>query len=180
MRLITLFAAVLAPFFAGHLLAAEPQAGPVIKTFGAVYEVPAGAWNLEKDRRYKVSMDVSATEDFSGELNRHIESAARFLNMQARNGIDPENIEMAIVVHGSASRDLLKDDAYQSRYNGPNPNTAMLAELQAAGVTVYLCGQTAAHRGIGVEELNPAVSLALSAMTAHVRLQSEGFTLIPF
>jgi hypothetical protein len=36
------------------------------------------------------------------------------------------------------------------------------------------------HRKIGVEELSPAVSLALSAMTAHVRLQSEGFTLIPF
>lgn len=180
MRFKTLLAAVLAPFMAGQLLAAEPQAGPVIKSFGAVYDVPAGAWNLEQDRHYKVSMDVSQTEDFAGERNRRIESAARFLNMQARNGIDPKNIEMAVVVHGSASRDVLQDDAYQARYNEPNPNTAMLAELQAAGVKIYLCGQTAAHRGIGVEELNPAVSLALSAMTAHVRLQSEGYVLIPF
>ncbi len=180
MRLRTLLAGVVMPFLAGQLLAAEPRTGPVIEAFGAVYDVPAGAWNLEKDQHYKVSMDVSATEEFNGELNRHIESAARFLNMQARNGIAPKNIELAIVVHGSASRDLLKDEAYQARFNEPNPNTAMLAALQAAGVKIYLCGQTAANGGIGVDDLNPAVSLALSAMTAHVRLQSEGFTLIPF
>jgi len=174
------FAVVLTPFMAGHLLAAEPQTGPVIPNFGMVYAVPGGAWNLEPDRHYKVSMDVSETADFSGERNRHIESAARFLNMHARNGIEPGNIEMAIVVHGAASRDLLTDAAYQARYNEPNPNSAMLAELQAAGVKIYLCGQTMMHRKIGVEELNPGVSLALSAMTAHVRLQSEGFTLIPF
>jgi intracellular sulfur oxidation DsrE/DsrF family protein len=47
-------------------------------------------------------------------------------------------------------------------------------------VKIYLCGQTAAYRGFSVEELNPVVSMALSAMTAHVRLQAEGFTLIPF
>jgi hypothetical protein len=29
-------------------------------------------------------------------------------------------------------------------------------------------------------EFNPAVTMALSAMSAHVRLQSEGYTLIPF
>ena len=167
-------------FLVGHVYAVEPQTGPVIEAFGAVYEVPAGAFNLNKDTHYKVSMDVSATGDFSSDLNRHIESAARFLNLHARNGIDPEDIEFAIVVHGSAAKDLLKDAAYEARFDEANPNTAMLAALQKAGVEIYLCGQTAVHRGFTAEELNPAVSLALSAMTAHVRLQSEGYTLIPF
>jgi len=167
-------------FLVGHVYAVEPQTGPVIEGFGAVYEVPAGAFNLNKDTHYKVSMDVSATGDFSSDLNRHIESAARFLNLHARNGIDPEDIEFAIVVHGSAAKDLLKDAAYEARFDEANPNTAMLAALQKAGVEIYLCGQTAVHRGFTAEELNPAVSLALSAMTAHVRLQSEGYTLIPF
>ena len=167
-------------FLAGYVYAVEPQTGPVIEAFGAVYDVPEGSFNLNKDTHYKVSMDVSATGDFSSDLNRHIESAARFLNLHARNGIDPENIEFAIVVHGSAAKDLLKDVAYEARFDEPNPNTAMLAALQKAGVEIYLCGQTAVHRGFTAEELNPAVSLALSAMTAHVRLQSEGYTLIPF
>ena len=160
--------------------AAEPQTGPVIKEFGPVFEVPEGAWNLQKDALYKVSMDVSATGDFYSDLNRRLESAARFLNMQARNGTDPKNIEFAIVVHGSAGKDLLKDAAYQARYEEANPNTAMLSALAGAGVKIYLCGQTATYRGFAIDELHPAVTMALSAMTAHVRLQSEGYTLIPF
>jgi len=163
-----------------QVTAAESQTGPVIGSYGPVYEVPADAWNLEKGKHYKVSMDVSATADFSSDLNRRLESAARFLNLHARNGIDPGDIEFVIVVHGSAGKDLLTDAAYESRFEEANPNTAMLAALQQAGVKIYLCGQTAAHRGFAAEDLNPAVSLALSAMTAHVRLQSEGFTLIPF
>ena len=167
-------------FLAGSVYAAEPQTGPVIKDYGPVYEVPEGSWNLQKDKHYKVSMDVSATGDFSSDLNRYFASAARFLNMHARNGIDPKNIEFAIVVHGSAGKDLLKDAAYEARFEEANPNTAMLNALADAGVKIYLCGQTATYRGFAAEELNPAVTIAVSAMTAHVRLQSEGYTLIPF
>jgi len=180
MQCSNFFVALALLLVAGNLWAVEPQTGPVIKDYGPVYDVPGGSWNLEKDTHYKVSMDVSATGESSGNLNRHIESAARFLNLHARNGIDPKNIEFAIVVHGPAGKDMLKDSAYESRFDGPNPNTALLAALHNAGVEIYLCGQTAAHRGFAAEELNPAVSLALSAMTAHVRLQSEGYTLIPF
>jgi intracellular sulfur oxidation DsrE/DsrF family protein len=125
-------------------------------------------------------MDISATGDSSEDLNRRLESAARFLNMHARNGIDASNIELAIIVHGAAGKDLLKDEAYMVRFDGPNPNTALLNALGEAGVEIYLCGQTAAYRGFSADELNPAVTMALSAMSAHVRLQSEGYTLIPF
>lgn len=180
MRFRTLFIVAAAPLLAGHLYAAEPLTGPVIEAYGPVYEVPGDAWNLDPNTHYKVSMDVSATEEISGGLNRRIESAARFLNMHARNGIDPGNIELAIVVHGAASRDLLTDEAYRARFDAPNPNTALLSALHDAGVKIYLCGQTAVHRGLRTEDLNPAVSMALSAMTAHVRLQAEGYTLIPF
>lgn len=180
MLLRTPFGLVAMLLLAGNVCALEPQTGPVIKAYGPVYNVPEGSWNLKKDTHYKVSMDVSATGDFSSDLNRRIESAARFLNLHARNGVDPKNIEFAIVVHGSAGKDLLKDMAYEARFDEPNPNTAMLAALHDAGVKIYLCGQTAAHRGFTAGELNPAVSLALSAMTAHVRLQTEGYTLIPF
>jgi len=167
-------------FLAAQVSALEPRTGPVIEAYGAVYAVPEGAFNLARDTHYKVSMDVSKTEDFNSDLNHYIESAARFLNLHASNGIDPKDIEFAIVVHGSAAKDLLNDAAYTARFNEPNPNTAMLIALHNAGVKIYLCGQTAAHRGFTAEELNPVVSLALSAMTAHVRLQAEGYTLIPF
>ena len=167
-------------FFSVTDVAADPQSGPVIKDFVPVFDVSAGAFNLAANKRYKVSMDVSATEDFSCDLSRHFVSAARFLNMHARNGIDPGNIEFAIIVHGAAARDLLNDGAYKVRFDEPNPNTALLGQLSQAGVKIYLCGQTAVYRGFATEDLNPIVTMSLSAMTAHVRLQEEGFTLIPF
>lgn len=160
--------------------AAEMQTGPVIKNFGPVLPVPAGSFNLDPDTHYKVSMDVSTVSETPTDRNRKLESAARFLNMHARNDIPRDHITFAIIVHGAAARDLLIDAAYEKRFTGANPNTRLLQELGDAGVTIYVCGQTIGFRGYGPDELNPAVTVALSAMTAHVRLQSEGYTLIPF
>jgi intracellular sulfur oxidation DsrE/DsrF family protein len=165
---------------AGTAYAAGPPTGPVIKDFGPVFPVPEGSYNLAKDTHYKVTMDVSATGDFPEDLNRSFMSAARFLNMHARNGIEAKNIEFALIVHGPAGKDLLGDKGYEKRYQEPNPNTALLNQLGEAGVKIYLCGQSAAYMKIAAAELNPAVTMALSAMTVHVRLQSEGYTLIPF
>jgi intracellular sulfur oxidation DsrE/DsrF family protein len=100
--------------------------------------------------------------------------------MQARNGTRPEHLEMAVVVHGPAAKDLLNDAAYKARFGVENPNTGLLTGLGKAGTEIYLCGQTAAYRGFTAEELHPSVIMALSAMTAHVQLQSEDYTLIPF
>ena len=161
-------------------IAEAPGMGPVVKNFGPVFASPEGAYNLRPENHYKVSMDVSGTGDFVEDRNRHIESAARFLNMHARSGIDTEKIDFAVIVHGAATKDLLTDAAYRSRYQETNPNTALLGELQQAGVKIYLCSQSAAYKGFEYDEFNPAVTIALSAMTAHVQLQSEGYTLIPF
>lgn len=173
-------ATTLAALSATVALGETPVTGPVVKNFGPVLAPPEQAYNLVPDVQYKVSMDVSRTGDFVEDKNRSIESAARFLNMHARNGIDPKDIEFALIVHGPATKDLLSDAAYRARYEEPNPNTAMLYELQQAGVSIYLCSQSAAFKKFAYDEFNPAVTIAVSAMTAHVRLQQEGYTLIPF
>jgi intracellular sulfur oxidation DsrE/DsrF family protein len=160
--------------------AAEPELGPVVPSFGPVMAPPPGSYNLDPDVHYKVSMDMYTTPDFPDEQNRHLVSAARFLNMHARNGIPADNIEFALIVHGKAAKDLLTDEAYEARFNEVNPNSALLKELNAANVPIYLCMQTAAVRGMAPEEFSPTVTMSLSAMTAHVRLQQEGYTLIPF
>lgn len=154
--------------------------GPVIKDFGPVMTPPEGSWNLDKNTHYKVSIDVGSTAEFPGDLNRKLVSTARFLNMHAQTGIPPENIEFAVVVHGQGANDFLTDEAYEKRFMEPNPNTQLLQQLHEAGVKIYLCSQTALFRGMAPEEFNPAVTMAVSAMTSHVRLQHEGYTLIPF
>ena len=61
-----------------------------------------------------------------------------------------------------------------------NPNLPLLEALKRAGVRVYLCGQSAGSRGITAAEMAPSVQMALSAMTAHLVLNAEGYVLNPF
>lgn len=168
------------PAFADDSPTDAPTTGPVVPNFGPVILPPADSYNLDANTHYKVSIDIGETAEFPGDLNRKLVSVARFLNMNAQYGVPPENIEFSVVVHGMAANDLLTDQAYARRFNDPNPNSTLLDQLNAAGVKVYLCSQTAAFRQMAKEEFRPDVIMALSAMSAHVRLQHEGYTLIPF
>ena len=158
----------------------QPDTGPAVRGYGPVFAVPGEIFNLSNDRHYRVLKDVSRSSEDPSQLNRNLESAARFLNMQARSGTAAQQLDMAVVVHGIAAKDLLKDAAYRRRFGVDNPNTGLLTGLAEAGVRIYVCGQTAVNRELPQADMHPSVTMALSAMTAHVRLQSEGYTLIPF
>ncbi len=101
--------------------------------------------------------------------------------MHARAGVPLENIQVAVVVHGKASEDLLSADEYARRRDGAeNANIELIAALVDKGMRVILCGQSAAAYGISNDMLAPGVEMALSAMTAHALLQQDGYTVNPF
>jgi len=147
--------------------------GPVIADYGPVADVP-DAQPIPADTHFKVIFDVSEAAA-NGQVNGGIESAARFLNMHARAGIPVENINIAIVVRGSAARDL----TLHPRPGRDNPNAPLIAALIANHVDIYVCGQAAAHAGIHTSDLLPGVHVALSALTEFALLQQQGYTLIP-
>ena len=89
-------------------------------------------------------------------------------------------MKVALVIHGGAYKDVYLDDVYAQKFGAPNPNATLIEDLHKAGVEMYICGQTAAHRGIARNEMKPEIGVALSAMTVLVTLQSEGFALIQF
>ena len=157
-----------------------PRTGPVIEQFGPVYDVARPDFPTPTNATYRAVFDVAPSPDAADALNPRIESLARFLNMHARAGVSPGRIKLALVVHGAAGKDMLSSPAYKARFGVENPNAALLAALQSKGVRVVLCGQTAAHGGFRRDELAPGVEVALSAMTALVTLQSEGYQLISF
>lgn len=155
------------------------KTGPVFEAFGPVATV-AGAQALLASSEFKISFDAAKASE-SEALNRTLESAARFINMHAAAGVDPANIDVAVVVHGGAAFDLLKAEPFAARRDGAeNPNAALIDALTNHGVRIILCGQTAAYRDISVDDLLPGVEMALSAMTAHAQLQQVGYTLNPF
>lgn len=157
---------------------ASVQTGPAITEYGMVAKVP-GMEPLPKDAQFKVSFDVSRQAK-TATVNRSIESAARFINMHAAAGVKPENVELAMVIHGSAVKDMTADAFYQQATSGQNANAALIKVLQENGVKFYVCGQSAAYHGVKHTDLLPGVKMALSAMTAHALLQQQGYTLNPF
>jgi intracellular sulfur oxidation DsrE/DsrF family protein len=157
-----------------------PTTGPVVADFGPVFEVPEAEFPLDPEANYWAVFDVAQSEGDPAERNRRLESAARYLNMHARSGVDPRRMRVALVVHGGAGKDLLDDGAYRERHGVGNPNTALLTALDQAGVEIYLCGQTAAARNLPADSLAGPVTMALSAMTVLVALQNDGYRLIAF
>lgn len=166
-------------------VSANPQkkqafhAGEVIPEFGKIADVDSDM-PLNENTKLKLCFDV-ATRSGRSSVNRSLDSAARFINLNVASGAAPENIEVAIVLHGSAAIDATKREFYTKDGKAKaNPNAAIIAELQKNNSTLYICGQSAAGLGIKKQDLLPGVKLAPSAMTAHAILQQQGYSLCPF
>ena len=155
------------------------QAGPIITSGGAVFAVsPDLATPLDAD--YKVAFEIAAPSSAPERLNPTINTVARFLNMHAQAGVPEDRLSGAIVAHGGASFELLDDPAYRAKFGVDNPNADLIRELIAAGQPVLLCGQSAASRGVDHGDLIPGVQVALSAMTAFLILQGDGYRVNPW
>jgi len=164
--------AILGAMLAAPLAAQEPEVryGPIFEEFGPHYPVE-GIVRVPQDAEFAVAFDVARPAE-DDTRNRGFESAARFINMHASLGVDPENIRIAVVVHGGAVKDLLASE--------DNPSREMVEQLLDYGVRFIVCGQSAAGQGIAQDDLIPGVEMALSAMTAHALLQQRGYTVNPF
>jgi intracellular sulfur oxidation DsrE/DsrF family protein len=164
---------------AGAQAIGTPRPGPVLEEFGAVFEVPEIDWQTP-DVKYRAVFDVRDPAESADERNRSIETVARYLNMHARAGVPREKLRAVLVLHGGAAKGALTDDAYRERYGMANPDRELIRALIEVGAEVILCGQSAMSRGFPAADLAPGVRLALSAMTALVAYQQQGYSLIAF
>ena len=165
--LISAVALLLAP--AAALAQSGFTTGPVIENFGPNAIVP-GANALQSDVSFNISFDTRE-KAADGEPNRTLVSAARFLNMHGRAGVSPDNIRLAVVVHGKAVKNVTAD---------AEDSLPLIAALKQQNVRIIVCGQSAVYYGVTTEDLAPGVEMAISAMTAHALLQQDGYTLNPF
>ena len=172
--------AMLALLFTAPLAAQAPDMsafapGPVFADFGPHAPVE-GVEDFPADSEFRIAFDVSTQADEGADgirgRNRGFESAARFINMHAAHGVDPANIDIAVVVHGKAVFDPSTRDG--------NGSAAMVRAMLDHGVRFIVCGQSAAAYGVTQADLIGGVELHLSAMTAHAQLQQRGYTLNPF
>tara|TARA_R110000868_G_scaffold10654_10_gene51841 strand:+ start:2110 stop:2649 length:540 start_codon:yes stop_codon:yes gene_type:complete len=179
MKLFTVMAALAASALCSATSLAAPDdftTGPLIEGYGAVAPV-SNQMPIPDGTVFRVAFDLSRPAEV-GEVNRKLDSAARFLNMHIAAGIPEEDLHIALVVHGGAVEDVTTGSHFMP---GMEPaNAELVARLIEHGVRIYVCGQSAVYHDIEVEDLMPGVTMALSAMTAHALLQQDGYTLNPF
>lgn len=161
-------------------LAAQQQTGTVIRSGGTFAPVPDPTFEVPRDLTYRVAWDINKGSDAPDKANDAFGLPARLLNQSVAAGVPLSNIQMAIVVHGSAGEELLSHAEYRKRKGSDNPNAALLKELADAGVRIIICGQTVANKKMPRDQLLPFVLVAPSAAWAHAVLQAQGFKENPF
>lgn len=167
---IAALAATLAtPAFANDEGASEDDA---LVTFEM--EMPA-------DAVWKHSFDAYDAE--AGKLNGTLRRALAFSKAMEREGVQPERVNIGIVVHGPSVFDVANSKRYAAKYDTgdteftTNPNVEMVAELIERGAEIWVCGFAAKHHKVGNVHLLDGVKMAPSGTVAHAELQRRGFGL---
>lgn len=160
--------------------AAEPNrsTGPVFDQFGAAFDNVEPTY-MPPVEDYRLIFDIWVGPEQKDQPNPRLDTLARFMNYNARAGIAVENMHLAVVLHGTAGKALLSDAAYRKRFGVANPDQPLLDALASKGVRMLICGQSAASRGYANKDLIPAAEVAVSAYTAILGLQEEGYRMMP-
>jgi intracellular sulfur oxidation DsrE/DsrF family protein len=154
---------ILLPLFALTLTAAEPEVIPiqVRENLRIVYQV---------------------TDDAQHEgVNKGLFYARKLINTYQKQGIDPGQVHLHLVYHGTGIAAVVNDEARKHLGVGAaNPNGGILAELVRRGVQVELCENTMQQKGVKPTELMPGVKLVVGAFPRLIDLQLQGFAYIKF
>lgn len=175
--LITLAAAAM--LFAASDPTGDPEfRHPLVKGHGGVVALPDAAEPPRKGSR--VLLDVTSDER-KGKVLKGLDRAAVIANLYEQDGVGPlSGMKLAVVIHGSATKAVLTDEAYARQVNEKhNPNLELIHQLKQAGVEVYVCGQALARQKYRLDEVSSDATIAVSAATVHINKQMDRYVLVP-
>jgi intracellular sulfur oxidation DsrE/DsrF family protein len=151
---------------------------PLIQGYGGVVVLPEATEQPQPGSKILLDITSDATE---GKVIKGLARAALIMNQFPGVGIQPDQVQMAIVLHGPATKAALKHDAYAKHADGPtNANLELITRLHEAGVEIFVCGQALAHREYPMGEVAPEVAVAFSAATVNMNKQRDGYAYVPF
>lgn len=176
----TLALVVLSTILGAVAGAQESETGPAVTEHGEFYRIADAVEVGDASKGVRAVFDIGVGSHNPAEINKRIDTVARFLNMHLAAGFPEGEVEAVLVLHGTAARDALDNEAFEKRFGVANPNISLLRALSDAGVGIYLCGQSAASRGFDGDEIAQPVELVLSAMTVLLQKQAEGYGMIAF
>lgn len=151
---------------------------PVIKGFGGVVAI---ADAVEPPRSgMKLVLDVTADTKGPEEVSKGLDRAARVLNLYGVGGMQASDIKITVILHGEATKSVLTDAAWESRFQvTKNPNLPLIVSLQKAGVEVLVCGQALGYKKIDRSEVAVSVPIAAAAFSVLMNRQADGYSYLP-
>ena len=167
--------------FAGAALAAPEQLRPVVPEADGWIVIPDSALQPDPKMSYRMVFDARKGGTKPGDLVPAINLAASELNTFVAAKVPRDHYKIAMVFHGSGADDGLLDDAhYKAKYGVDNPNLKPLAEMRAAGVEIYVCGEQLIGDGIDFTWLTPGVTVANDGLLALTVFQNKGYAILTF
>lgn len=177
--------------FAGLLLATAMLSGgasqaapgpifPVIPQFGGIMPMPNAAERPDPRLRYRVLFNITRAASAPDKLNPSLEKVARFLNLLGADKVRPAPGDIVAIINGPATPLILQNGPYAMRTKiAENPNVALIAALQKAGVSIQVCSQAMVGNGITPDQVTKDIVIDDSALTTLANLQLRGYALIP-
>ena len=158
---------------------AVPAAAQVINGYGTVRPMKEAQEPPSPELRYRVVFDITKAAEQPAKVNPGLDRVARFVNLLAQEGIRPQRGDLVAIIHGPATPSTLKADAFRKRNGAPNPNTGLIRQLAAAGVSVRVCSQALAGHRIAAADVDEGVQIDVAGVTTLANLQLRGYALVP-
>ncbi len=159
---------------------AQEKVNPIIKNYGGIYEISEATVIPNSELRYRIVVDAKTGGDQKSDLAFALYNTARMINLHAVGGVQAENIEVVLAIHGGATYSVLDNKTYQKKFGIDNPNIGLIKELKAAGVKLTVCGQSLMGRKITKDQVLPEIDIATSMLTTVSTYQLKGFAVFQF
>ena len=146
---------------------------------GAAPEVRAMV-KVDPRALYKVVYDIHSTETEAG-ISKGLYYARGLIEAYRKQGVEPAQLDIHLVLHGGAAKNLLVDDAYQKAVDdlfAVNLNAKITQDLLDLGVDVEICHSVMRAKGWKPADVLPGVTIVHDGYTRLVKLQNDGYAYI--
>jgi intracellular sulfur oxidation DsrE/DsrF family protein len=150
---------------------------PLIPGYGEVTPIENAGERPDPKVDYKIVLN--ATKGGAADAPPpFLDKAAKVANLLAQSGVPAEHRHVVVILQAAATPAVLNEKGLKARGLARNPSADLIAKLNAAGVSVRVCGQALAGAKIARDEVLPGVQVDLSALTTVPALQLRGYALL--
>ena len=154
---------------------------PSIKSGDPYVAVPGATKLASRKRVYRVVFDARRGAEKPDELVPAINMASSEINTLAAHGVPRKNVKFVIVFHTGPANDGVLDSAnYRAKFGVENPNLAVLAELKAAGVELFVCGQELLADNVALNAVSHDVTVVEDGLVTIIEFQNDGYAHLSF